>query len=319
MPGNVNAHITAKMVIASAARLIEVRHFWRKRKRIAEISVPACPIPTQNTKLVMSHAHPTGTLRRQTPLPSQNSHEKETRSRPTSGSDGRKKNHQPIGVGRSTASATTSVMAWKSGDRRMSVGRPATGLSRSSASVWAKAVPALSLKSGRLYYRPSRESSARHGARRTGEADLVQQRLEIGPRGGNAVENPRLVVPDPRVRVGKRANTCAGSEEPLPSLVHLGRERLEERRRFPRAQDPRDACRQLARFDDPRVHAVHADRSRVVRGVPGEPDASRAEAPGQAPLEQPQRRPVNLRRPRGEPRRARGDQLTEPFHRRFVC
>ena len=52
--------MTAKMVIASAARLIEVRHFWRKRKRIAEMSVPACPIPTQNTKFVMSHAQPTG-------------------------------------------------------------------------------------------------------------------------------------------------------------------------------------------------------------------------------------------------------------------
>ena len=43
-------------------------------------------------------------------------------------------------------------------------------------------------------------------------------------------------------------------------------------------------CCQLARFDQPRVHAVHADRSRLVRGVPGEPDASVAEAPRQARL-----------------------------------
>jgi hypothetical protein len=33
--------MTAKMVIASEARLIEVRHFWRNRKSTAEISVPA--------------------------------------------------------------------------------------------------------------------------------------------------------------------------------------------------------------------------------------------------------------------------------------
>ena len=30
-----------KIVIASEARLIEVRHFWRNKNRIAEISVPA--------------------------------------------------------------------------------------------------------------------------------------------------------------------------------------------------------------------------------------------------------------------------------------
>ena len=82
-----------------------------------------------------------------------------------------------------------------------------------------------------------------------------------------------------------------------------------------RAQDPRYARRQLARFDQPRVHAVHADRSRLVRGVPGEPDASLAEAPRQAALEQAERRPVNLRRPRRAPGSPRGDQLLEPLHR----
>ena len=75
------------------------------------------------------------------------------------------------------------------------------------------------------------------------------------------------------------------------------------------------ARRQLARFDQPRVHAVHADRSRLVRGVPGEPDASFAEAPRQAALEQAERRPVNLRRPRRAPGSPRGDQLLEPLHR----
>ncbi len=57
------------MVIASAERLIEVRHFWRVRKRIAEMRVPAWPIPIQNTKLVMSHAQQTGTFSPHTPTP----------------------------------------------------------------------------------------------------------------------------------------------------------------------------------------------------------------------------------------------------------
>ena len=38
---NITAQATAKSVIASAKRLIEVRHFCRSRKRIAEIRVPA--------------------------------------------------------------------------------------------------------------------------------------------------------------------------------------------------------------------------------------------------------------------------------------
>ena len=108
------------------------------------MSVPACPIPTQNTKFVMSHAQPTGWLRPQMPIPSQNSHATATPRRLRSAREGMKKSHQPIGVGRSTGSATTSVIEWKSGERRMSVGRPATGLSSSSASVWAKPVPASS-------------------------------------------------------------------------------------------------------------------------------------------------------------------------------
>ena len=37
----------------AAARKIDVRHRARNRYRMAEMSVPACPIPIQNTKLVM--------------------------------------------------------------------------------------------------------------------------------------------------------------------------------------------------------------------------------------------------------------------------
>ena len=58
--GKTPAAMTAKIVIASANRLIDVRHFCRNRKRIAEISVPAWPIPIQNTKLTMGQPQPTG-------------------------------------------------------------------------------------------------------------------------------------------------------------------------------------------------------------------------------------------------------------------
>src|SRR5215467_1260565 len=53
MRGKSPAVMTAKIVIASEARKIDVRQRARKRYRIAEMSVPACPIPIQNTKLVM--------------------------------------------------------------------------------------------------------------------------------------------------------------------------------------------------------------------------------------------------------------------------
>src|SRR5215510_14733212 len=39
--GNNPAHATANSVIASAKRLMEVRHSWRSNNKIAEISVPA--------------------------------------------------------------------------------------------------------------------------------------------------------------------------------------------------------------------------------------------------------------------------------------
>src|SRR5262245_32561887 len=69
MTGKIAAHNTAKIVIASAERLIDVRHCWRKSSRIAEISVPAWPMPIQNTKLVMSNAHPTVLLSPHVPTP----------------------------------------------------------------------------------------------------------------------------------------------------------------------------------------------------------------------------------------------------------
>src|SRR6266853_3067819 len=52
--GKMPAEETAKSVIASAKRLIDVRQLWRSSSRMAEINVPAWPIPIHHTKFVMS-------------------------------------------------------------------------------------------------------------------------------------------------------------------------------------------------------------------------------------------------------------------------
>src|ERR1700723_2621473 len=71
--GNMPAQTTAKMVMASAKRLIELRHCCLKSSRMAEISVPAWPIPIHHTKLTMAKPHPTGMSRPQMPTPFRNS------------------------------------------------------------------------------------------------------------------------------------------------------------------------------------------------------------------------------------------------------
>src|SRR4051794_12856517 len=67
------AQATANSVIASAKRLIEVRHSWRKSRRMAEISVPAWPMPIHQTKLMIAKPQPTGQLTPQMPTPLRNS------------------------------------------------------------------------------------------------------------------------------------------------------------------------------------------------------------------------------------------------------
>src|SRR5262249_30635759 len=67
--GKMPAQATANKVIASANRLIEVRHVCRSNRRIAEISVPAWPMPIHQTKFVMSKAQPTGMSLPQIPIP----------------------------------------------------------------------------------------------------------------------------------------------------------------------------------------------------------------------------------------------------------
>ena len=63
------AQATANSVMASAKRLIEVRHCCRNNSKIAEISVPACPMPIHHTKLTIANPQPTGMLMPQIPTP----------------------------------------------------------------------------------------------------------------------------------------------------------------------------------------------------------------------------------------------------------
>src|SRR5215469_1694778 len=71
--GNIPAQTTAKIVIASANRLIELRHVCLNSSRIAEISVPAWPIPIHHTKLMMANPHAPGIVTPQIPTPFRNS------------------------------------------------------------------------------------------------------------------------------------------------------------------------------------------------------------------------------------------------------
>src|SRR6185436_4141538 len=75
------AQDTANRVMASAKRLIDVRHSCRRRRRMAEIRVPAWPMPIHQTKLMMSKPQPTGQLIPQMPTPFQNSQQTPTRKR----------------------------------------------------------------------------------------------------------------------------------------------------------------------------------------------------------------------------------------------
>jgi hypothetical protein len=61
--------MTAKIVMPSANRLIDVRQPCLSSRRIAEISVPAWPMPIHQTKLMIAKPQPTGMLTPQIPVP----------------------------------------------------------------------------------------------------------------------------------------------------------------------------------------------------------------------------------------------------------
>ncbi len=94
------AQATAKSVMASANRLIEVRHFWFKRNRMAEMSVPAWPIPIHQTKFTMAKPQPMGMLMPQMPVPLVKSQPMATVIKPVRPKAIKKPMYQPKEVGR---------------------------------------------------------------------------------------------------------------------------------------------------------------------------------------------------------------------------
>src|SRR5579863_6647479 len=82
--GNIPAQATANNVIASEKRLIEVLQSCLSSNKIAEIRVPACPIPIHHTKFTMANPHATGITIPHTPTPLANSHVTATINRFTS-------------------------------------------------------------------------------------------------------------------------------------------------------------------------------------------------------------------------------------------
>ena len=99
------------MVIASADRFIDNRHFCRNSNKTAEISVPACPIPTHHTKLVISQAQPTVLLSPQTPIPVPMVYAIQPRPHKNAAKENKNKAHHHLLAFPSTGRAMSSVMS----------------------------------------------------------------------------------------------------------------------------------------------------------------------------------------------------------------
>src|SRR2546425_4652783 len=98
MAGKSPAHATANSVIASAKRLIDVRHVCFNSSRMAEMRVPAWPMPIHQTKFVISNAQPTGTLLPQMPIPFTNRYDTDANSISVSRNENPKPAYQPSEV-----------------------------------------------------------------------------------------------------------------------------------------------------------------------------------------------------------------------------
>src|SRR5258708_3320712 len=104
------AQATAPRVIASAMRLIEVRRFCRSSSRIAEIRVPAWPMPIHQTKLMIAKPQPLGMLTPQMPTPFQNSQLTAVRNIPSTISDTPNATYHQSGVRPWTMAVILSVI-----------------------------------------------------------------------------------------------------------------------------------------------------------------------------------------------------------------
>src|ERR1700724_1803441 len=91
-------------------RLIEVRQFWRSSSKIAEIRVPAWPMPIHQTKLMIAKPQPLGMLTPQMPTPFQNSQVTAVRNIPSTISDTPNAAYHQRGVRPWTIAVTFAVI-----------------------------------------------------------------------------------------------------------------------------------------------------------------------------------------------------------------
>src|SRR5205807_295165 len=92
--------MTANNVMASAKRLMELRQDCFSRNKMAEMSVPAWPIPIHQTKLTMANPQPMGMLMPQIPTPLVNSQPMAIVINAVKPKESAKPKYQPKEVGR---------------------------------------------------------------------------------------------------------------------------------------------------------------------------------------------------------------------------
>ena len=111
--GKIPAHITANTVIASDPRLMDVLHFCLRRHSIAEIRVPAWPMPIQKTKFTMAHPQFTGLLFPHWPTPEDTRTRRPIPVKLAIANAKMKNHHHQVGVFDSTIPQIFSVTQWK--------------------------------------------------------------------------------------------------------------------------------------------------------------------------------------------------------------
>ncbi len=94
---------------------------------MAEMSVPAWPMPTQKTKLVMSKAHPTLLFRPQTPIPLETSQATIPRRFSSAAKARAKQIHHPFPARPSSGRATSSAISRSEGFPSTHSARARTG------------------------------------------------------------------------------------------------------------------------------------------------------------------------------------------------
>src|SRR5512143_82068 len=186
--GNRPAQATANSVIASAKRLIEVRHCWRSSSRIAEISVPAWPMPIHQTKLMIAKPHAIGTFTPQMPTPRNRSQASESSSTFMTVNAMPKPTNQPSGVfferTRLAILSVTVANVWPG---------PMIGASTRTGGSTREPLAMVSLAAGSL----ARDLGVRVAHRReVGRARLRLQLLEqsVAARAGVQLRDPALLV-----------------------------------------------------------------------------------------------------------------------------